>query len=317
MGSTPDSHRPFDMRVDSEVPTTQAYLIVQDVSFRYVQNVTRYIHRQLRSYFGDSAALVLTSEIDDVRYADGSIVFVIGENFRTHQRKPGCKYIYLNFSVVEVMGSPFKLSRIGWSAIRRKKRMLQEKIGAYDAVLDYFPPQTRILERRLAVPVFGFAVGVDLGAASNTKPLAAREYDLCFVGGMSPRRETVLADLSAEGLSLSPNSKVVFEEEAAKSRLCLNIHAYRSNHLETPRILGALASGTPVLTEPSFGLDTLMPPSCAAIARTDQLVRKAKQLLNSPTELQSLCDRSQAWYHTTYLPDAAGRWRKLLETLER
>lgn len=284
----------------------RACLIIQKVSYAYITYVTRFIHAELQRNFADGAALIICNEIDDAEHEDNTIIFVIGEGFAPHRRRPGCTYIYLNFSIIAVMGNPLKLSRIGWSAIRRKQRMLREKQDLYDILLDYFPPQTRRLQRQMKMPVLGFQVAIDPDALPPAIPLEERPYDVCFVGGPSARRKTVLDALDKAGVRLSPQTGVVYEEIAAQSRCCLNIHAYRSNHLETPRIIGALATGTPLVTEPSYGLSAVFPKDSVTTAPFSRLAEAAARLGRMPQMTNR--ESGPKWYMDSYLPQSRANW---------
>ncbi len=290
-------------------------LIVQAVSFGYVQNVVRFVHRMLRAHLDPDAELILCDELDHAVYEPGSTVFVIGENFARHTRRAGCRYVYLNFSIVEMMGNPLKTSRQGWKAIRRKRAMLMEKLDLYDVLLDYFAPQTRQLRRKVAQPVEGFGVAVHPRDMPAFESIGDRIYDVCFVGGISPRRREVLDQIKALGLTLSPHEGVVFEEIAARSRCCLNMHAQRSNHLETPRIVGAMAVGCPVVSEQSFGLSDLLPPDHLVTAPRLSLADAAARLVADRVRLEDLSQRSCNWFGQNYLPACEQDWARLCQRL--
>ncbi|MEL6681956.1 MAG: hypothetical protein AAFQ09_04855 [Pseudomonadota bacterium] len=292
----------------------RAFLIVQSVSYAYVTYITRFIHAELQRNFDGGADLIICDEIDEASYDDNSIIFVIGEGFARHQRRPGCLYVYLNFSIIAVMGNPLNLSRIGWSAIRRKQRMLREKQDLYDVLLDYFPPQTKRLAGRMKMPVFPFQVAIDPDMLPPPIPLEERPYDICFVGGPSARRKTVLDALEAAGLRLSPQTDVIYEDIAAQSRCCVNIHSYRSNHLETPRIIGALATKTPLVTEPSYGLNLVFPKGSVTAAPFARLAATAEALCRAPQTLANHAS-GQAWYRKTYLPQSRANWADLCQRL--
>ncbi|MDX8350607.1 hypothetical protein SLH49_21670 [Cognatiyoonia sp. IB215446] len=288
----------------------RAYLIIQKVSYAYITYVTRFIHAELERNFSGGAELIICDEIDEATHEENAIIFVIGEGFARHRRRPGCTYVYLNFSIIAVMGNPLKLSRIGWSAIRRKQRMLREKQDRYDILLDYFPPQTKRLQRRMKMPVFGFQVAIDPDTLPPAIPLAERPYDVCFVGGPSARRKTVLDALEQAGIRLSPQTGVVYEEIAAQSRCCLNIHAYRSNHLEIPRIIGAMATATPLVTEPSYGLNAVFPEGSVTTAAFSRLAETAANLGRALEEKSN--DQSEPkWYKDSYLPQSRALWADL------
>ncbi len=286
-------------------------LIVQNVSFAHVRNIVGFIHDQLCADFDPDLTLHLVEQIVDAPYDDGSVVFVIGEGFSPHQRRPGCFYIYLNFSIVEVLGNPLKMSRDGWSAIRRKKQMLTEKLAGFDLILDYFAPQSAVLARKLDVPVLHFPVAVGADVPASKTPLRDRPYDICFVGAITPRRAEVLDNLAAQGWHLSPHRDVTFEQAAGQSKCCLNIHAHRSNHLEVPRIIGALSVGCPVVTEQSFGLKTLLPEGLCVSVRHGVLAQKTDQMLRNLPDMEALQSQTSDWYQRIYLPQCRQRWADL------
>lgn len=289
----------------------RACLIVQRVSFDHITHVTHFIRGALDRHFDSDVDLIICDEIDDAKYDEGTTVFVIGEGFQPHTQRSGCLYVYLNFSIVAVMGNPLQLSKIGWSAIRRKRRMLHEKLANFDVVLDYFPPQTARLKRQLGVPVFGFNVAIDPEAITASTPMHDRPYDVCFVGGMTPRRQKVLAELADEGLKLSPHKGVIYEEMAAQSRCCINIHAYRSNHLETPRVIGAIATQTPIITEPSYGLHTLLPEDLVMVAKLRNIAKAAQGVCASIDVQKDRQMQSQDWYRHVYLPQCHASWAEI------
>ncbi len=295
----------------------RAYLIIQRVSFDHITYVTHFIRGELARHFGNDVDLIICDEIDDAPHDEASAVFVIGEGFKPHTRRPGCVYIYLNFSIVAVMGNPLQLSKVGWSAIRRKARMLREKQGCFDVILDYFAPQTARLQRRLDIPVFGFPVAVDPEAINTSLPMRDRPYDICFVGAMRPRRQQVLAELADYGLALSPHKNVIYEDVAAQSRCCINIHAHRSNHLETPRIIGAIAAGTPMVTEQSYGLQTLLPDGLVTVAKLRDIAKVAKTISAEDDAQKDRQMRVQNWYEQVYLPQCRTQWSEICDRICR
>ncbi|NSX54698.1 hypothetical protein [Parasulfitobacter algicola] len=292
-----------------------ACLIVQTVSMGYIRNIVTFIHDSIKQSFGADAPLFLVNEIDQASYPPDSAVFVIGESFQRHTRRDGCRYIYLNFSVLRVMGNPLMTGRQGWKAVQRKKALLADKLDLYDMLLDYLPPQTRILQRQLDLPVRSFKPCIDPAAMPQALPLQERLYDVCFVGKPTKRRSEITMALQEKGLKLSPQTDVVFEEMAAQSKCCLNFHAERSNHLETPRIVGALAAQCPVVTENSYGLRDLLPPHLILQARKSALPGVVAALLQDKRRLQDLCNASHKWFRDTYLPQARSEWRNLCQEI--
>jgi hypothetical protein len=118
--------------------------------------------------------------------------------------------------------------------------------------------------------------------------MAERDFDLCFVGGVSPRRARVLDRARAAGLTLSPERGADLEDLSARSRLTLNIHMQASNHLEIPRIIGALSTRSPVITETSHGLAEIVDSDSLRQGRARDLVAIAQTLLGDASTLDRL-----------------------------
>lgn len=289
----------------------RASLVIQRYSDVYVHNFARFVHDALRKSIDSEAPLFLPDEIDDADYPEG-LVFLIGEKFRPFARRPGCRYVYLNLSVVSALGNLFMTSLDGHRVIRRKRRLLAEKLPLIDVLLDYYPPQTEVLSRRLDLPVLGFKVALTPRAPL---PAEARMHDICFVGGVNDRRREVLDRLASQGARLSPSEGAPIEEIAAVSRLCLNIHAERSRHLETPRIAAALSVGTPVLTETSHAPGSLAGHAFIVERSRAGLAEAALELLADPERLSALGQEAAAWYREVYFPGAERAWRDLCQRL--
>lgn len=286
-------------------------IVVSRNSLTYVPLIVKTLKNLIGANFEAAPSLFVCDHIDEAPIPQGSIVFVVGESFPCFAKKPGCLYLYLNFSVVELMGNPLSIGLSGLRQVRRKQRLLQEKLDCFDVLLDYLPLQTTMLQHRLDMPVMHFPPCVDPALLEEPRPIKGTRYDVCFVGGITPRRQAVLRRIEATGLSLSPSSEVVLEEVAARSSLCLNIHAARSNHLETPRIVGALAAGCPVVTEKSFGIRSVFPADIVVAAPLARLPSTVRELLQDPTWLDDLRRRSAEWYRSVYLPEAQRRWGEI------
>lgn len=286
----------------------RATLVVQNFSHGYVARFVDYLHGVLRRNFDDGSQLVLCDTIDGAVYPEG-LVFLIGENFPPFRRRPGCTYIGLNLSVVTPLGSPFAASLNGYRQIYRKRRMLAAKLPLCDALLDYYPAQTRALSAGLALPVLGFPFAV------APEPRVSTEFDVCFVGHLTARRRRVLSDLKDRGHRLSPHSGVPIEEVAAASALCLNIHTERSNHLEIPRLVAALAAGCPVVTETSHGLSDFASGDFVVERPLPRLADAVAGLLADPGDLAGRGEAGATWYRERYLPAADARWAEICATL--
>jgi len=285
----------------------RASLVVDRFSLTYVQKFTEYLHGVLRHHLDPDAAFLACDSVDEAQHPDG-IVFLIGENLPPFRRRPGCRYVYLNFSVVSVLGSPFAASLSGHRQVFRKRRMLAARLPLYDMLLDFYAPQTRLLAHQLRLPVRGFDFAI---APVDAAPVHERSHQACFVGGITDRRKAVLDALEEAGVALSPSSGAAVEELAAKSLCCLNIHAQRSNHLEVPRLVAAFAAGCPVVTESSYGLAEFCDEDFVEERALSGIASAVEALLADPDRVQRLGKAAARWYRETYLPRAETRWRDL------
>ncbi|MEO9827253.1 MAG: hypothetical protein ABJF50_22855 [Paracoccaceae bacterium] len=287
----------------------RAVFIINSISYSHVRNIALFIHETIKAHIDPDASMFICEEIDDADYDEGSIVFLIGETFSPYKRRPNCTYVYLNFSVVSLLGNPLLTGRAARSSIRRKYQMLHNKLPLVDVLLDYYPPQTKRLQHQINVPVVGFDVAAK--PAETILPMERRAYDVCFVGQMNTRREKVCDQIKALGFSLSPSTDVVIEDELARSRICLNVHAVRSYHLEIPRFVAALATATPIVTERSFGVHDVIDSDLFLESRCARLSTEVEQLLSRPDRLEEMGDRAGRWYKNSYLTKAENNWRRI------
>lgn len=286
-----------------------ASLIVQDFSYGFVRRFVDYLHGVMQRHLNPDAALFISPQVDDAAYHEG-LVFLIGENFPPFKRRQGCTYAYLNLSVVSPLGSPFSASLAGHRQVLRKRRMLAGKLPLIDVLLDYYPPQTVRLQRSLKLPVVGFDVAVE---AADDRVERHRDFDICFVGGMTVRRRRVLGDLQSRGFRLSPSHGAPIEDIAARSALCLNIHTERSNHLEVPRFVAALSTGCPVLTETSYGVAGLGAGDVVVERPLAEVADTVSALLGDTDRLVALRRQCLSWYTSDYLPRAEARWQEVFD----
>ncbi len=293
----------------------RAALIIQNFSNAYVCNIAQYIHNTLKEHIDPDALFLLCDEIDEAEHPDGTLVFLIGEQFRPFTRRAGCRYIYLNFSVVTVLGNPLGTGLAGLRAIRRKRRLLNAKLPLIDIVLDYYPPQTKVLQRKLPCPVMGFDVAIS--PPKDRVPMSERAYDVCFVGGLNDRRRAVCDAISAQGFVLSPSNNVIIEDVAAQSRCCLNVHAVRSHHYEAPRFIAALSTGTPTVSEHTFGLGALSNQKFVVQESISRLSSAIKDMLAQPDLLEDLGHAGSNWYADQYLPNAERKWKDTCQEILR
>ena len=292
---------------------SRAALVVHSYSYPYIKNVTNFIHSTIQAYLDAASELLICDTVDAAPYDENTLVFLIGEKFPPFERRAGCTYIYLNFSVVTVLGRPWETGLKARRGIRTKRRLLDQRLHSVDLILDYFPPQTKALRRELNVPVLGFTVAT--ANRAPFKPMQDRAFDVCFVGGLNHRRQSVCDAITALNLSLSPSQGIDIEDAATASRVCLNVHSVKSHHLESPRFVAGLSSGTPVVTEPSFGASAAFDPRYAIESSYVDLPTTIVRLLSDPQKLDVLGRKTQSWYRGTYLPQAQNHWCGVLEKI--
>ncbi len=292
---------------------SRAALVIHSFSYPFIKNVAHFIHEMIQSHFDEKAELFITDTVDAAKHDENTSVFLIGENIPIFQRKPGCTYIYLNFSVVTVLGRPWETGIEARLAIRSKRKMLAKRLPSIDILLDYYPPQTEVLRRQLNIPVFGFDVATL--RQQEFRPMQDRAYDVCFVGSLNQRRQSVCDAIEAMGLTLSPSKDIVIEDASAQSRVCLNVHSVKSHHFETPRFVAALSAGTPIVSELSFCSDAIVGRQYTTEGSCADLPLAVANLLSQGDQLNKLGHDAQLWYNTTYLPRARTKWRETCDVI--
>lgn len=114
-------------------------------------------------------------------------------------------------------------------------------------------------------------------------PQLEMTHDVVFFGSSNPRREKVLAELTAEGIDvLRPRFGLYGterDEEVAKARLCINLHFYETSVFEAVRCSYLALNDIPVLTESSEASENLL--WGIASARYTDFVQSVKMALST------------------------------------
>ena len=292
------------------------YVLVNKTSYGYIKNVADDIFRHIRDNSGCESEFVLCNQIGEVSLDANSNVFIIGDLFSRFLRYPSCTYIFLNFSVLYPVGSIFDC---WWPAFRnqtRKRKTLKNKLSCFDYILDYWPAQTKIMNRKLPLRVDSFPVSLSPFALGRITPLKAREFDVCFVGSMSPRRSRLATKLRGMGIKLSPAGGMAIEDVALRSRIVLNVHAHRSNHLEVPRILAGFATGTPVLTEGCAGIEDYLSAGTYRSAAYEDMPAATEELLGNPRKMDELATNGYSWLADVHLARCEQQWSLILNKIK-
>jgi hypothetical protein len=261
----------------------------------------------------------LADSVDKVNVVAGSTVFIIGDPFKVFRRLPDVTYVFLNFSVLTMTRSPFLFGLSAYKLLSKKRKILESKMDCFDWVLDYWPEQTSILKtkfERYGKHVDYFPVGLNPVQADQLAPLSKRKYDVCFVGALTSRREKILNKLKAMGISLSPSNGIDFEDAARDSRIVLNLHAHRSNHLESPRMLGAFATKAALVTEDCPSLSNAFPPDTYVTSRYRDLASRIKDLLEKPEQMDRVATVGYDWLKNGHVSDCEQKWAAIVKKLE-
>ena len=162
------------------------------------------------------------------------------------------------------------------------------KVRSFDMVLDFYHPQTSLMEQELekfSIKVMPFLTNVSR-KPGIVSPLNERKWDICVVGTLSQRRNKVYKKLEKLGYRLSPLETSDFQSAIANSKLTLNIHIYPCDTLEVPRVIQTLSMGCCLVSEPCYGLEKLVPIECYYCVPYSNLVNQISELLENPDRIK-------------------------------
>jgi hypothetical protein len=285
------------------------YLLINAISYPYLTLAADYIADALRRHSTHSTRVAICNTIAEARVEPGSAVFVIGDPFYDFPKPPGCKFVFINFSLLRAMGPTKRYSQAARNWINKKAAALAAKARAFDYILDVYPEQAPLLQAVHGVPVLPFKLGI----APFARPTSAPLYDVCVVGGLSPRRMVLIERLRRLGLNLSPTYGVVLEEIAARSKTVLNVQALRSLNVEMPRVIGALLSGATLVCETSEPLAHSVPPD---LYRQADYRHLAGEIMSAVSAYNGPDTRAADWVRSVHLPACDRAWRRIIETVE-
>ncbi len=292
-------------------------LLVHDASLPYVRPVVEFVFEQLAIHLGRAPCYAECSDVASTAMPDGSLVFLIGDGFPRYPRSPGCRYVFVNFSLVRRMRwwKPVSRSTARW--IGAKHRSLVARRDQYDLVLDFHPRQARLLARDLegtGVRVRSFMPGVATAVAQNlTRPLSSRRFDVCLVGTDSPRRARMRALLEHRGITVSPSTAACLDAVIRDSRVVANVHYEACDTLESPRVLHALAAGACLVTEPCYRLCDVAPTSCYVRVPYRHMPAAIARLLRDTPRIDAIGRAATYYMSTRYAPRATASWREIVD----
>ena len=282
------------------------YLIVHSYSDLYVSNLVRFVHEMLRVRSSAHVTFISTDDIGEVDIEPQSLVYVIGDPFRSFPRPSSARLVFINLSLLTHSHSE---SPAGCDWIERKAIGFAQKVGSFDAVLDIYPDQALSIEANFSVPTYSFLAGGRLQDGGQE-----RDIDVCQIGASTPRRRVLSSRLGRLGLALSPCDGAILEDIASRSKIVLNVRAWRSANIEVPRILGAFASGACLLTE-TLSKSTF-PKGLYVEAEYCEIAAAALDLVGDKARTARLAAMAREWFKEVYMPGVREDWSRLVPTLE-
>jgi hypothetical protein len=146
----------------------------------------------------------------------------------------------------------------------------------------------------LGVAVRGLLPMAYVEQATKFKMLDDKEYDIVFVGGMTPRRANLLKQLEMTGLKIKWVWQVYGRERDShimRSKLALNIHAVPGDKiLEIVRLSHLFANKVPVLSERGTNWEEYKDTyeNAAVWSDYDDLVSNAVELCKNQEKLNQI-----------------------------
>ena len=279
------------------------HIVISGSSYLFIKSVADDIAKTIGQISESSVRVSFTEDVDSVHIRPGSIVLVIGENLPRFQRDSTCYYVYLNFSLLYRLRwyRPIGQEAVEW--IGSKHSVFMSKLHCFDMVLDFYRQQSMVMQKQLCkkgIPVHHLQVGVLHDSLIAPVSVEECEWDVCVVGSMSKRRDVIFEELRKLGIKLSPITTDNFPLVASRSRIVLNIHYTDCDTFEIPRIIEALALGRCVVTEPCYGMRTLVPEGICQIARYRNVVSTVSNLLNHPDRIARSGAASAIFYSQVY-----------------
>jgi hypothetical protein len=307
------------MIADCRIARSEAFrplaLLVHDASLPYVRPVVEFVRAQLSLHAGHEPLYAVCRDVAEVRVPANSVVFLVGDGFPRYARAAGCRYVFVNFSLVEKLRwwRPISSDAARW--MRAKRSALLARRDQYDMVLDFHPWQTRLLEKELApygVRVRTFMTGVADEAAAPAMPLASRRFDVCFIGTDSPRRARMRSSLEHRGITVSPGTAPSLQSVIGDCRVVANVHFANCDTLEAPRVLHSLTAGVCLVTEPCCGLSEIAPSGCYVRVSYRSMPAAIAGLLREPARIEAIARSAGAYVRERYAERATRSWRAIV-----
>jgi hypothetical protein len=306
-------HSPVGHEINTERQAVA--LLVHKTSLLYLGPVVSYIRQQMTLALRYEPLYEECVDVASVGLRPKTLAFIIGDGFPRFQRRNGCRYVFINFSLLRKLRwwLPIPPSASRW--IRQKRRQFLEKQDLYDMILDFHPVQTRLLQESGPdeVSVRHFMTGaLTSDEGTDRIPLRFRKWDVCFIGTDSPRRHRIRKTLQSRGMIVSPNTTNNLGEVIRQSRLVANVHFVRCDTLEAPRIVHSLSLGACLVTERCYGLGGVAPSNCYVSVPYRQVAVTIERLLKSPATIETIGAMAVNYMKSDYARRAQDSWSALV-----
>jgi hypothetical protein len=297
---------------------TKINIIIHKASYKYINYVVDNIIYCIEKTTGITPDVAMCESISGFDRCGNSLVFVIGDFFLEFDREPGSFYVFINFSLLFSL-RPYRFLLNGsrkW--INDKRKLFEKRIKCFDMVIDFYSPQTELLDKK-----YGDKITVDYFLPSvqfereSTNVDSGKEWDICFVGTMSPRRVKIAQQLSKVGCSVSPFETDDIDNIIVKSRIALNVHYVACDTLEFPRIVHAFGRKTCLVTETCYKLEEFFPGNTYVSADYKNLVDSVVKLLKNSDMQDEVSNNAFQYVNTIYKHNVEQQWLRIFEAIKR
>jgi hypothetical protein len=186
-------------------------------------------------------------------------------------------------------------------------------------VADYHSANVDWLARR-GVDAIELPIVPSPSVGYGLRPGEAPQNDIVFFGTPNPRRERLIDELRARGLSVEVVVGAFGEELAPallRARLLLNVHYYGTALFPVARFLQAIAIGIPAVSENSvFSRHTDASESGILFAAYEQLPEACQLLLRDPAEAARGVERMRRWAAALDFAAPLGELRGRIDALQ-
>ena len=297
------------------------YLVEHSSVARYASEVLANIHLELERAFNTTCVRLTKDTLCLNDLETNSIVFYIGQEGKIYQNKDS---IYVVFICLSIFCNPRGLTGLSWQGLqelnRRKLKIEKNILPSVDHILDYHPGHTirlkEIYGNRLSIDWFPLSVSQAKYFSNNKNAIESfsKPWDVCIVGSITPRRRKIYSRLSSLGLILSPHLSHDLADAIIKSKIVLNIHAFKHDNIEFPRLLTAFMARVPVLSEPCYSLESIMPSPAFLESPIKDIVHNAVSLCSNYLLRKRYAKRAASWLET-YNSDIEPIWNALAQEL--